>query len=211
MGVAIFHHHALTVALTGLAAIVAYKLVFTGFREGAGLQGLVGHFGDEWVMLANLTLLLVGFAVLAHHFEESNLPHAVPRLLPDGLLGGLALLALVFCLSIFLDNIAAAILGGVVARHVYGGKLCVAYLASIVAAANAGGAGSVIGDTTTTMMWLSGISPLTLVELSYRPRPPLSCSAFWELSPSSVTRQLCSTRRRRWRSIGAVRSWLPWS
>jgi Na+/H+ antiporter NhaD/arsenite permease-like protein len=75
----------------------------------------------------------------------------------------LALLALVFCLSIFLDNIAAAILGGVVARHVYGGKLCVAYLASIVAAANAGGAGSVIGDTTTTMMWLSGISPLTLV------------------------------------------------
>src|SRR5262249_46044363 len=53
--------------------------------------------------------------------------------------------------------------GAINARHIYGGKLGVAYLASIVAAANAGGAGSVIGDTTTTMMWLSGISPLTLL------------------------------------------------
>jgi Na+/H+ antiporter NhaD/arsenite permease-like protein len=32
-------------------------------------------------------------------------------------------------------------------------------LAAIVAAANAGGAGSVIGDTTTTMMWISGVQP----------------------------------------------------
>jgi Na+/H+ antiporter NhaD/arsenite permease-like protein len=36
-------------------------------------------------------------------------------------------------------------------------------LAAIVAAANAGGAGSVIGDTTTTMMWISGISPLDVL------------------------------------------------
>ena len=160
---AIFHHRALTVAFTGLAATVAYKLVFTGFEEETGLPGLVLHFSHEWVTLANLMLLLVGFAILAHHFEESDLPHAIPRLLPDGWLGGLALLALVFCLSIFLDNIAGAVIGGVVARHVYGGKVGIGFLASIVAAANAGGAGSVIGDTTTTMMWLTGISPLTLL------------------------------------------------
>jgi len=163
LGVAIFHHRALTVAFTGLAATVAYKLVFTGFEEEMGLPGLVLHFGHEWVTLANLMLLLVGFAILAHHFEESDLPHAIPRLLPDGRLGGLALLALVFSLSIFLDNIAGAVIGGVVARHVYGGKVGIGFLTSIVAAANAGGAGSVIGDTTTTMMWLAGISPLTLL------------------------------------------------
>jgi len=32
-----------------------------------------------------------------------------------------------------------------------------------VAASNAGGAGSVIGDTTTTIMWLQGVSPLALL------------------------------------------------
>lgn len=37
------------------------------------------------------------------------------------------------------------------------------YLAAIVAAANAGGAGSVVGDTTTTMMWIDGVSPLAVV------------------------------------------------
>jgi hypothetical protein len=38
LGVALFHHHTLQVALTGLAAITAYKLVFTGFKEGDGLR-----------------------------------------------------------------------------------------------------------------------------------------------------------------------------
>jgi Na+/H+ antiporter NhaD/arsenite permease-like protein len=37
------------------------------------------------------------------------------------------------------------------------------YLAAIVAASNAGGSGSVVGDTTTTMMWIHGISPLAVV------------------------------------------------
>jgi hypothetical protein len=31
LGVALFHHHTLPVALSGLVAIIAYKVVFTGF------------------------------------------------------------------------------------------------------------------------------------------------------------------------------------
>ena len=50
------------------------------------------------------------------------------------------------------------------ARHVFKGKVHIGYLAAIVAAANAGGSGSVVGDTTTTMMWIDGISPLRVVE-----------------------------------------------
>jgi Na+/H+ antiporter NhaD/arsenite permease-like protein len=80
-----------------------------------------------------------------------------------GRTGGVVLLAMVFGLSALLDNIASAVIGGVVAQHVYKGKVSVGFLASIVAAANAGGAGSVIGDTTTTMMWLGGVSPLHIV------------------------------------------------
>ena len=48
--------------------------------------------------------------------------------------------------------------------HVFQGKVHIGYLAAIVAASNAGGAGSVVGDTTTTMMWIAGVSPLAVVE-----------------------------------------------
>ncbi len=54
LGVALFHHHTLYVALTGLAAILVYKLGLTGFNAGPGLAGLLGHSQPEWVGLANL-------------------------------------------------------------------------------------------------------------------------------------------------------------
>jgi Na+/H+ antiporter NhaD/arsenite permease-like protein len=164
LGVALFHHHTLAVALSGLIAIVGYKLAFTGFKFGAGFGGLVGHLEHEWVILANLFLLLMGFAILSRHFEESRIPDEMPQLLPDDWKGALVLLVLVFVLSSFLDNIAAALIGGTVARHVFNGKVHIGYLAAIVAASNAGGAGSVVGDTTTTMMWIDGVSPLSVVE-----------------------------------------------
>jgi Na+/H+ antiporter NhaD/arsenite permease-like protein len=161
-GVALLHRRALTIALAGLAAVLAYGLVSAG--PVAGAARLATHFAHEWVTLANLLLLLLGFAVLANQFERSNAPEAMPALLPDNWLGGFALLAMVFALSIFLDNIAGAIIGGVVARHVYRDGVGVGFLAAIVAAANAGGAGSVVGDTTTTMMWIHGVSPLHVAD-----------------------------------------------
>ena len=164
IGVAVFHHKTLQVALTGLAAIVLYKLLFTGFKAGAGLGGLALHMQHEAVVLSNLFLLLMGFALLSRHFENSRVPDEMPALLPDDWKGGLALLAIVFVLSAFLDNIAAALIGGAMARHVFSGKVHIGYLAAIVAASNAGGSGSVVGDTTTTMMWIDGISPLSVLE-----------------------------------------------
>jgi Na+/H+ antiporter NhaD/arsenite permease-like protein len=164
LGVALFHHRTLEVALAGLLAIIAYKLLFTGFKHGAGLAGFGHHMAHEWVTLANLFLLLMGFALLSRHFEESRLPDRMPALLPDDWKGGVVLLVLVFVLSSFLDNIAAALIGGTVARHVFRGKVHIGYLAAIVAASNAGGSGSVVGDTTTTMMWIAGVSPLAVVE-----------------------------------------------
>ena len=164
VGVAIFHHKTLQVALTGLAAIVIYKLIFTGFKTGAGLGGLALHMQHEAVILSNLFLLLMGFAILSRHFENSRIPDEMPRFLPDGWQGGLALLAVVFVLSSFLDNIAAALIGGTMARHVFKGKVHIGYLAGIVAASNAGGSGSVVGDTTTTMMWIDGVNPLKVLD-----------------------------------------------
>jgi Na+/H+ antiporter NhaD/arsenite permease-like protein len=163
LGVALFHHYVLQVALTGLATITAYKILFTGFKTGAGLAGFGLHMAHEWVLLVNLLCLLVGFALLARHFEDSGVPEALPKLLPAGWLGPFVLLLLIFVLSSFLDNIAAALIGGTMAASLFKRKVHIGYLAAIVAASNAGGSGSVVGDTTTTMMWIDGVNPLDVL------------------------------------------------
>ncbi len=157
LGVAVLHRHNLPIALAGLAAIGAYKWLAQDYA-------LALHFLHEWKLVLNLLGLLLGFAILAKHFEDSGVPNLMSRILPDDWKGGFVLLILVALMSTFLDNIAAAILGGVVARKVFQGRVSVGYLAAIVAASNAGGAGSVVGDTTTTMMWIAGVPALHVAD-----------------------------------------------
>ncbi|HSW83041.1 MAG TPA: citrate transporter, partial [Usitatibacter sp.] len=73
-GIAILHRHTLQVAVTGLLAVTIYKLAFTGFKQGPGFEGLAGLLAHEWVITANLFGLLMGFALLSKHFEDSNVP-----------------------------------------------------------------------------------------------------------------------------------------
>lgn len=158
-GIALFHGKTLQIAVYGMILIILYKFQFTGFKDGPGLTGLIAHLQHEWVTIANLLGLLLGFALLSKQFEDSKAPEVLPNYLPDDRLGAFSLLALVFFISAFLDNIAAALIGGTIARVVFRGKVHIGYLAGIVAASNAGGSGSVVGDTTTTMMWIDGVSP----------------------------------------------------
>ena len=164
LGIALFHRHTLYVALGGLAAVTLYKIFFSGFAQGPGVAGLLGLLAHEWVIIANLFGLLMGFALLSKHFEDSNVPLVLPKILPDDWKGGFMLLAMVFVISSFLDNIAAALIGGTMASAVFRKKVHIGYLAAIVAASNAGGSGSVVGDTTTTMMWIAGVDPLDVLE-----------------------------------------------
>jgi Na+/H+ antiporter NhaD/arsenite permease-like protein len=159
LGVAIFHHRTMYVALIGLLAILIFKYSFTHFSIAEHIIGNENKEG-EWRILLNLLGLLFGFAVLAEHFKESKFPDILPKLLPDDWKGGLVLLLFITLLSSFLDNIAAAMIGGTIAMVVYKGKVHLGYLAAIIAASNAGGAGSVVGDTTTTLMWIDGVNPL---------------------------------------------------
>ena len=164
LGVALFHAHTLRVALAGAIVISIYKIAFTGFKFGPGVSGWVSHMGHEWVILTNLLCLLMGFALLSRHFEKSHVPVILPKYLPDDWKGAFVMLIMVFVLSSFLDNIAAALIGGAMAHQLFRAKVHIGYLAAIVAAANAGGAGSVVGDTTTTMLWISGVSPFQVVD-----------------------------------------------
>lgn len=162
IGVALFHHHTLKIALGGLIVILLYKIAFCHFDFLHHIMGDKTH-GGEWHVILNLFGLLTGFAILARHFEDSHLPEHLPQILPSGWRGGWVLLLIVFFTSSFLDNIAAAIIGASLAMVIYKGNVHIGFLAAIVASSNAGGAGSVLGDTTTTMMWIDGISPLDVL------------------------------------------------
>ena len=164
LGVAIFHHNTLRVALTGLITIALYKIIFTGFKTGPGAIGFLFHLEHEWVILTNLLCLLTGFALLSRHFEKSHLPVVLPKFLPHDWKGAFTLLVLIWALSSFLDNIAAALIGGAMAHQLFRAKVHIGYLAAIVAASNAGGSFSVVGDTTTTMMWIEGVPPPVVFE-----------------------------------------------
>jgi hypothetical protein len=106
----------------------------------------------------------MGFALLSRHFEKSHVPVVLPRFLPHDWKGGFLLLVVVWILSSFLDNIAGALIGGAMAHQLFRAKVHIGFLAAIVAASNAGGAWSVLGDTTTTMMWIAGVSPRSVFE-----------------------------------------------
>src|ERR1035437_5402230 len=100
------------------------------------------HKQTFWVAVTGLTVLLIFKFVFdpGFHFMEH-----------------------VCVISSFLDNIAAALIGGAIAIVVFKNRVHIGYIAAIVAASNAGGSGSVVGDTTTTMMWIDGVSPFNVL------------------------------------------------
>ncbi len=173
LGVALFHNQTFWVALTGLTILLIYKFIFDpGFHFAEHMFGTNAIWEQlinkesrqgEWGIILNLLGLLLGFALLSKIFEESKVPDILPHYLPNDWKGPLMLLVFVFVMSAFLDNIAAALIGGTIALVVFKHKVHIGYIAAIVAASNAGGAGSVVGDTTTTMMWIDGVSAFNVL------------------------------------------------
>lgn len=172
-GVAIFHKQTFKVAVIGVTVLIFFKFIFDShFNMTEHFFG-TNNFGaqlmnkdlreGEWGIILNLLGLLLGFAILSKVFEESMVPDVLPRYLPDDWKGPFLLLVFVFVLSSFLDNIAAALIGGTIALVVFKNRVHIGYIAALVAASNAGGSGSVVGDTTTTMMWIDGVSAFNVL------------------------------------------------
>ncbi|MDP4222675.1 MAG: SLC13 family permease [Bacteroidota bacterium] len=168
IGVALFHKQTFWVAVIGLGVLLAFKLLFDPgfnlFKHFFGTTPMIDQIMNkdlrqgEWGIILNLLGLLLGFAMLSKIFEESGVPDILPRYLPDDWKGPFMLLIFVFVLSSFLDNIAAALIGGAIAIVVFKNRVHIGFIAALVAASNAGGSGSVVGDTTTTMMWIDGVA-----------------------------------------------------
>jgi hypothetical protein len=105
LGVAIFHKKALWFAVGGMAVILAYRFLFTDFNfahhmwGGSFVEHIRGREHGEVRLLLNLLGLLVGFAILAKHFEDTKIPEKLPAILPSSAIGGFVLLLIVFFLS----------------------------------------------------------------------------------------------------------------
>ncbi len=180
LGIGLFHHHTLYVALVGAAVITLYTAwLAPDHHPSPATPGLWPHFVHELDhTLLNLGALILGFTLLADLFERSHVPEHLVRVLPRSpFRAAIVLLAIVWVLSSFLDNIAAAMIGGVMAMRTFRAEVGVAFLAALIAASNAGGAWSVLGDTTTTMMWIAGISPWAVLHCIVASAVAFACFA----------------------------------
>ncbi len=84
----------------------------------------------------------------------------------------------------------------------------IGYLAAIVAASNAGGAGSVVGDTTTTMMWIDGVNPLDVLHAFVASGVALAIfgivAAKQQHAYSPIVREVEAGTRVDWARVGIV-------
>lgn len=145
-GLLFLHHHKLAVVAAGFVAMMATSASLYGWSE------LGHHFGEPHVrnLLINLGFLIPGFSIVAAAFERCGIAEKI-RDWTNG--NPSKTLWTVFVLSTFLDNIAAAMIGGILVMG--GARPSFRMLVGIIAASNLGGAGSPIGDTTTVMMYVS--------------------------------------------------------
>jgi len=147
----VFHHHKLWIV--GLAFPLLSLIYISGQEQGVGAW--LAHFSrhEEYHLLYNLALLLPGFALIAYYFEHSGVDARLSKYITSDA----GLLVAVCLLSAVLDNIAAAMIGGVLVRARYGkANAPFALLVGVICASNLGGAPSPIGDTTTVMLFIAG-------------------------------------------------------
>jgi hypothetical protein len=93
LGVALLHKETFKVAVIGLSVLIIFKLVFDpGFNFLEHLFGQTSMHDQllnknlrqgELGIILNLLGLLLGFSNLAKIFEESGIPEALPKYLPN--------------------------------------------------------------------------------------------------------------------------------
>lgn len=169
-----FHHHKLPAIALGCGVMAALFIADHGWRQLVDhFFGHDAHAEERRHIIGNLAVLLPGFAMIAYYFEHSGACAWIERRVQSDV----GILWMVYGLSIGLDNIAAAMIGGslVMARYRSVITHCrtrrrnlprwlFMLLIGVIAASNLGGAASFVGDTTTVMIYLSGVGALELAK-----------------------------------------------
>lgn len=150
-------------ACTGYLFFLMYGFPLIG--AAVSMEPVKHHLREEIRELINLGIMLIGFACLANQFAKSGVCKLIASKILNKFSGKIAeslILAMVWLLSGFCDNIASALIGTGLMTVIHGKfKLRLVLLVTIMA--NAGGAYTVVGDTTTTLLWIKGITQLELL------------------------------------------------
>lgn len=175
LGLVLFHHHKTWVVGAGFTVMSVVFVMHGGPAHWAY------HFAEHHRshLLYNLAGLLPAFALIAFYFEHSGASHGLARVLRHDW----QLLCVIFLLSIFLDNIAAAMIGGTIVLARYGRPENAPFslLVGAIAASNLGGAGSAVGDTTTVMLFIAGVSVLELTKAFAAAVPAQLLNVMWAI------------------------------
>ena len=156
------------------SALLGAGLLWTIYAVATGDHALVGRQLDESVgSTAQIVFFLIGAMTIVEVIDAHDGFEVITSLIRTT--SQVALIWLIgfvtFFLSAILDNLTTTIvmislIQKLIARR--GDRLLFASL--IVIAANAGGAWTVIGDVTTTMLWIGGqISPLKIMSAVFLP------------------------------------------
>lgn len=139
------------------AALGGLLWLLIGVWRGPGAQQDLEILGSEiFGLIAFLFFAMTLVEILNHYDLFDFIRIKILKLeLPDALelwvIGAIA-----FGLSAAIDNLTAAIAITQIALRFFRGRNLLIAAATIVIAANAGGAWSPLGDVTTTMLWLAG-------------------------------------------------------
>lgn len=169
---AIALEHKLSVNKSALALLTGSLLwVLVSLTHGDhALQGLTHAAGDIFSIVVFLLAAMALVEVLVHYRFFDVIRGKLFSLHLSERKQFVVISLLAFVLSAFLDNLTTTIVMIQIARKFFKGENLIRVSASIIIAANAGGAFSPIGDVTTIMLWFAGkFNALEIVTQGFLP------------------------------------------
>lgn len=156
------------------SALVGAGLLWTFYAIASGDHALVGRQLDESVSTtAQIVFFLIGAMTIVEVIDAHDGFEVITALIRTRKQASLLWLVgfVTFFLSAVLDNLTTTIVMVSLIQKLLGNARDRLLFASIIViAANAGGAWTVIGDVTTTMLWIGGqISPVRIMQAIFLP------------------------------------------
>ncbi len=155
---AITLEHRLGTSKSAIALLLGGVLwMVVAYQGGDQVQGAIAHAGaDIFGIIVFLLAAMSLVEVLVHYKFFDLIREKIFRMRLGERKQFAVLCTITFFLSAIIDNLTTTIVMVQIARKFFRGENLLLAGASIVIAANAGGAFSPIGDVTTIMLWLAG-------------------------------------------------------
>ncbi|PSO18385.1 sodium:proton antiporter NhaD [Bradyrhizobium sp. MOS003] len=156
------------------SALLGAGLLWTIYALSVGDASLVNHQLDESVAsTAQIVFFLIGAMTIVEVIDAHNGFEVITSIIRTTKQTSLMWIIgfVTFFLSAILDNLTTTIVMISLIQKLIGNKSDRLLFASIIViAANAGGAWTVIGDVTTTMLWIGGqITPVSIMKSVFLP------------------------------------------